>query len=115
MLNVRSTKEVGNEFFGTIPVGIIVLSHSGTINSVNDRMLKMTGYSTFDLIHKTLDVLFSPSDDFRKLIEQLEGTVAYLSRRAEILRSNGAKVPVAISVSRRHINQTILCFIDLST
>ncbi|HEY9777977.1 MAG TPA: PAS domain S-box protein [Planktothrix sp.] len=115
LLKVRSSKEIGNQFLESLPVGILVLSHSGTINSVNQRLLKMSNYEAFDLIHQKLDNLFDLHDACHSLIEQVFLVETCLSStKSQLIRRDGSKIPVAVAISRKRVNQTILCVIDLS-
>jgi PAS domain S-box-containing protein len=97
----------------SIPAGIVVLTQSGIIKSVNRRFLTMTGYSSFELIGNKINVLYEQDETDRNASDFISS--AYSGMKRTLIRKDGTTFVAATAVNRqtRH-KQVVFCIVNLT-
>ena len=85
--------------FDSAPVGIGVTTLEGNILSVNQAMLKMTGYSEFDFLHLNVIDLYNDHSQRELLIEKLRSSRYVRDFGTEFKRADGSIFLASVSAS----------------
>lgn len=105
-LNSLTTREIyTRSIINNMLVGLITLSDSGTIRSINPSAEKMFGYKAEELIGKNIQGLFSKrsratTSDFSRFLEDRLGRISEM----EALKRDGTIFPVEFSLNEFNLD-----------
>jgi PAS domain S-box-containing protein len=87
---LNRTETILNSILTSSPLGICFIKE-GVITFANDQMFHLSGYTTKEIIGRSLTYLFSESFTWKKLMEQSNSAILkeHITFQSQIIRKNG--------------------------
>jgi PAS domain S-box-containing protein len=101
------------ELFDRVRVGVVLASNLGIIETANQGMKPITGYSRMELCGKKIGALFSAGNE-QEVLEKIIDLPSTRLIETELFRKAGDKVPVGLIVDIRSTDRILIVVIDFS-
>jgi len=99
-----------------VPVGFCFLSGIGKIVDSNQRFRELIGYNIMELSGNSLYKFFVEREKIRKILKEIIKTSKIKREEVVLVRKDGKKIPVSLSVSarREEKGELIGCFVGIT-
>jgi PAS domain S-box-containing protein len=99
---IKQSEERVRLMVKSMPVGLLIVTPEGYVETVNERTEEMVGYSESELLGKHVATIFADGSnkEEKDFLEQLLQKASERSAELDARRKNGDSLPVEISINR---------------
>lgn len=101
------------DLFDRVRVGIVLCTDKGIIQTANQAMKLIAGYSRVELCGKSIGSLFSKENE-QQVLEKITDVPPSRLIETELLRKSGDKVAVGLITDIRSTDRVLILIIDFS-
>lgn len=101
------------DLFDRVRVGLVLSTDKGIIQTANQAMKLIAGYSRVELCGKNIGSLFSKENE-QQVLEKITDLPSSRLIETELLRKSGDKVAVGLIVDIRSTDRVLIVIIDFS-
>lgn len=111
---IRQRGEYEISIFDKIQVGIVVVTDGGTIQTTNQWVKHLTGYSRLELIGKNIGTLFGKDNDDQTVMGKLTDLGSARMLEIDLMRKTGEMRVVGLTINARKADRILIAIFDLS-